>query len=602
MDNKNIILKEYFGHSSFREGQGDIVDSLVNGRDVLAVMPTGAGKSICYQVPALMLPGITLVVSPLISLMNDQVAALIQNGIPAAYFNSSLTYNQYRKALSLAERGRYKIIYVAPERLLTPEFLDFCNKVTISLVAVDEAHCVSQWGPDFRPSYLKIAEFIESFNKRPVVGAFTATATREVKDDIGELLKLRNPFAITTGFDRPNLTFSVVKPLDKMNYLTALVKDRSGKSGIIYCSTRKAVEEISEMLATEKISVTRYHAGLSPEERKQNQEDFVYDRKLVMVATNAFGMGIDKSNVSFVIHYNMPKDIESYYQEAGRAGRDGSEAECILLYAPRDINTIKYFIENPQENGELTENEQAELAARELERLKYMTYYCTTQDCLRSFILKYFGDTAPAFCEKCSNCLTHFEPVDITEDAQKIISCIIKTGQRYGKGLICDALRGMKNQKVLNFGLDRQSTYGLLSNYSKNELYNIFDFLEHNEYIVQTQEQFPILKVTEKYGEILHNTEKLIMKLPKKSVGTSSHGTVEENINHKLFSALKVLRKQIADRASVPAFVIFSDATLKEMCIKQPVTQADFLEISGVGATKYNRYGEEFMEVIKHFQ
>lgn len=600
MDIKRLILKEYFGHTSFRDGQADIVESLASGRDVLAVMPTGAGKSVCYQVPAIMLDGITIVVSPLISLMKDQVSTLIQNGIPAAYFNSSLTYNQYQKALAYAEKGKYKIIYVAPERLTTPEFLSFCDKVKISLIAVDEAHCVSQWGPDFRPSYLKIAEFTESFEERPPVGAFTATATSEVKSDIAELLKLKDPLTVTTGFDRPNLYFSVVKPSDKNTYLTAFLRERTEKSGIVYCSTRKAVEEVTQILSKEKISVTRYHAGLTDEERKINQEDFVYDRKTVMVATNAFGMGIDKSNVSFVVHYNMPKDIESYYQEAGRAGRDGSEAECVLMYSPSDIRTIKYFIDNPSETNNSTEEEQAELAARELERLKYMTYYCTTQDCLRSFILKYFGDTAPGFCEKCSNCLTHFETVDVTKDVQKIISCIIRTGQRYGKGVICDVLRGMKNQKIKTYGLDKQSTYGSLSKYSKSDIYNIFDNLEHNEYLVYTQDEYPVLKATPKCAVILDSSEKFVIKLPKRESLKYSE-KINSDFDAKLYEELKSVRRKLANKASVPAFVIFSDKTLMDMCLKKPKTEAEFLEVSGVGIVKLKRYGKEFAEVIKNF-
>lgn len=390
--NKYDLLKEYFGHSSFRAGQEDIVDCLLSGGDAIGIMPTGAGKSVCYQIPALIFPGIALVISPLISLMKDQVSALIQSGIPAAYINSSLSYAQNIKALQNAANGKYKIIYVAPERLSTPEFLNFCSKVEISMVAVDEAHCVSQWGQDFRPGYLKIPEFIDTLPCRPVVCAFTATATKEVREDIVKLIKLKEPFVMTTGFDRPNLFFSVIKPHNKNLRLIELIKERTDKSGIVYCATRKKVEDVCELLNESGFSATRYHAGLSEEERKINQEDFVFDRKTIMVATNAFGMGIDKSNVSFVIHYNMPKNIEAYYQEAGRAGRDGSEADCILLYNGQDVRTNQFLIDNSEPNPELTQEEQEIVRKRDMERLKYMTFYCTTSECLRSFILKYFGD------------------------------------------------------------------------------------------------------------------------------------------------------------------------------------------------------------------
>lgn len=398
MDGKHQILKRYFGHGSFRNGQENIIDSLINGRDALSVMPTGAGKSVCYQVPALLLDGITLVVSPLISLMKDQVAALIQMGISAAYINSSLDPNQVTKALEYAVRGKYKIIYVAPERLHTWEFQRFCQNVKISLIAIDEAHCVSQWGPDFRPSYLKIADFIDGFEVRPVVGAFTATATAEVKKDILNLLKLKNPEVVTTGFDRPNLYFSVLSPKNKNQTLLSLLSECKDKSGIIYCTTRKNVENVCGLLTENGFSATRYHAGLEDDERRRNQDDFVYDRKQIMVTTNAFGMGIDKSDVAFVIHYNMPKDLEGYYQEAGRAGRDGGDADCILLYSTKDVATIKYFIENPNENEDLSQEEQELLKDRQYERLEHMIKYCTTRECLRNYILKYFGDDCGDFC------------------------------------------------------------------------------------------------------------------------------------------------------------------------------------------------------------
>ena len=440
MDEKHRLLKEYFGHSSFRSGQEQIVDQLLSGRDAMGIMPTGAGKSVCYQIPALMLEGITIVVSPLISLMNDQVTSLIQSGIKAAYLNSSLTAGQYFKALNNIEAGKYKIIYVAPERLMTDRFQNICRNIKISMVAVDEAHCVSQWGQDFRPSYLKILDFIDSLPARPIVSAFTATATETVREDILKILKLRDPFVITTGFDRPNLFFSVINPSSKAETLLSLLRERKDRSGIVYCATRKSVEEVCQTLCNEGFLATRYHAGLSENERKCNQEDFVFDKKSIMVATNAFGMGIDKSNVSFVIHYNMPKNIESYYQEAGRAGRDGEQAECILLYKPSDVRTAKFLIENSEPNPELSQQQQETVKKLDYERLKHMTFYSTTNECLRSFILNYFGEGHISYCGKCSSCMTKSEIVDATVDAQKILSCIIRAGQNYGKKTIIDIL------------------------------------------------------------------------------------------------------------------------------------------------------------------
>ncbi len=438
---KEKVLKQYFGHSAFRSGQEIVVDAICRGKDALCVMPTGAGKSICYQVPALLFNGITLVVSPLISLMKDQVNSLTQNGIRAAYLNSSLSFAQYTKVISNIKNGIYKIIYVAPERLAVPGFRDVCRNIKVDFIAVDEAHCISHWGQDFRPGYLKIAEFVEALDYRPVIAAFTATATAEVKDDIEYSLKLKSPFRMTTGFDRPNLKFEVFRPKKKYEYLIEILNDHINDSGIIYCATRKIVEELGEKLNDIGFSVTTYHAGLSDDIRKQNQEDFVYDRKNIMVATNAFGMGIDKSNVAYVIHYNMPKDIESYYQEAVRAGRDGMSAECILLYNAADVHMNRFLIEHSEPNPDLTIDQQDLLRDRDYDRLKKITFYSTTNTCLRKFILEYFGEKSQNYCGNCSNCLTQFEEVDITIEAQKILSCIKRTGERYGKKMICDILR-----------------------------------------------------------------------------------------------------------------------------------------------------------------
>lgn len=603
MRDKLSVLKEYFGHDSFREGQDRITDSLLGGHDVLGIMPTGAGKSICYQVPALMFDGITIVVSPLISLMKDQVSALVQSGVAAAYINSSLTHAQYLKVLQNTESGKYKIIYVAPERLCAPAFLGICRNLNISMVAVDEAHCVSQWGQDFRPSYLKIPDFIDALNSRPVVGAFTATATGAVRDDIKTLLRLVSPLVVTTGFDRPNLFFSVMQPKNKSIELMKLIKERKNESGIVYCSTRKAVEEVCELLQKNGFAATRYHAGLDENERRRNQDDFVYDRATIMVATNAFGMGIDKSNVSFVIHYNMPKNMESYYQEAGRAGRDGRSADCILLYSAKDVRTNQFLINNSEPNPDLTEDEQEEVRRRDRERLKQMTFYCTTHKCLRKFILEYFGDKGPERCEKCSNCLSNHENTDITVDAQKIMSCVARTGQRYGKKVICDVLRGSKNERLISAGLSRQSTYGIMADCPEKRLRDIIDHLCESGYMTAQGDEYPILKLAPKSRGVLTGQEtlRMMLEIPQKKKSAAAKDAPLPPADEKLLAALKDLRKSLAMRQSIPAYVVFTDATLIDMCRLKPKTQEEFMEVSGVGQAKSQRYGEVFLAVIAEF-
>lgn len=597
---KYDVLSKYFGYSSFRKGQEEMVDCLLSGRDALGIMPTGAGKSICYQVPAIMLGGVTIVVSPLISLMKDQVNALVQQGVKAAYINSSLTDTQYDKVLKNAALGIYKIIYVAPERLDSVGFINLCRRIKISMVAVDESHCVSQWGQDFRPSYLNINKFISILPNRPTIGAFTATATDEVKNDIINILQLENPTVVTTGFDRPNLFFSVLRPAKKDARLIELINERSGKSGIIYCSTRKKVESVCDLLIKNGFAATRYHAGLSDEERIKNQDDFVYDRKPVMVATNAFGMGIDKSNVSYVIHYNMPKNIESYYQEAGRAGRDGQEADCILLYGAGDVQTCRYFIENTEPNPQLTPEQNEMFKKREEERLKHMIFYCRTSDCLRNYMLRYFGDEAEENCGKCSNCLTKFETVDVTIEAQKILSCIIRTGQKFGATMIVDVLRGKVNDRITYFGLDKQSTFGIMKDSKPTEIKYIIEKLEEQGYIISVGAGKPILRVTEMSYPILKGKAKVNIKKTRKLKSNIERVNIDET-NGELFDALKVVRTYFAMQRGVPAYIIFSDATLADMCKVMPVTPKEFLEVKGVSSIKLEKYGEAFMRVIKEY-
>lgn len=599
-----MVLKQYFGHSEFRNGQDQVVDAILNKNDALCVMPTGAGKSICYQVPALCFEGVTIVISPLISLMKDQVNALTQNGVRAAYLNSSLNSTQYFKAIENIRRGVYKIIYVAPERLMVPEFLEICKVIKIDLLAIDEAHCISQWGQDFRPSYLKISDFVDSLGYRPIIAAFTATATAEVKQDIEYSLKLENPFCITTGFDRPNLKFEVIRPKNKLSALLEILEKHDNDSGIIYCSTRKKVEELVSELNNEGFSATMYHAGLDDDIRKNNQEDFIYDRKNIMVATNAFGMGIDKSNVSYVIHYNMPKDIESYYQEAGRAGRDGSSAECVLLYSPGDVHTNQFLIENAEPNPDLTPEQCELLKERDYDRLKQITFYSTTNACLRNFILEYFGEKSSNYCGNCSNCLTQFIDVDITIEAQKILSCIKRTGESFGKKMICDILRGSKNEKIISRGLDNQTTYGLLSEYKEFQVRDIIDYLEFEGYIKLIGNDYPTLALCRKANAVLFDGEKIMMKQAKPKEPTVTKSKKEKslaNINNDLLSELKALRRELAIEKNVPAYIIFSDATLIDMCKKLPSTLQELLDVSGVGKVKLELYGDKFLQILKSY-
>ena len=521
---KYQVLKQVFGYDSFRQGQEELIDSILEGRDTLGIMPTGAGKSLVYQVPALMLEGITLVISPLISLMKDQVEGLNQAGIHAAYLNSSLTARQYYKALEFARMGRYPIIYVAPERLLTDSFLDFALHTKISMVAVDEAHCVSQWGQDFRPSYLKIVDFINRLPKRPVVGAFTATATKDVRDDMIDILQLQKPVVVTTGFNRENLYFGVEAPKDRYGAVRNYLETHPGDSGIIYCLTRKQVEEVCERLRADGFSVTRYHAGLSDDERRRNQEDFLYDRAQILVGSNAFGMGIDKSNVRFVLHYGMPKNLESYYQEAGRAGRDGEPAECILYYSGQDVITNQFFIENNQDNQELDPMTRMLVQERDRERLRKMTFYCYTRECLRDYILRYFGEYGSNYCGNCQNCLTQFETVDVTAEARALAGCVSACRQRYGINVILDTVHGANTAKIRQYHMEENPFYGSLFKVPMPRLRQIMNHLLLQEYLTVTNDSYAIVQLTEKSEVLLSgqaSKETIMMKLVREQEGTA---------------------------------------------------------------------------------
>jgi ATP-dependent DNA helicase RecQ len=605
---KYKVLKDVFGYDTFREGQEGLIDSTLAGRDVLGIMPTGAGKSICFQVPALLFQGITIVVSPLISLMKDQVAALNAAGVHAAFINSSLTEGQYRKAMEFAARGRYKIIYAAPERLMTDSFLALVNQVEISMVAVDEAHCISQWGQDFRPSYLKIAEFIQVLPKRPVIAAYTATATRAVKEDILCILGLQNPFVAVTGYDRKNLCFAVEKPKDKIQALLDYLDKNREKSGIIYCNTRKNVEEIHRRLIQEGYPAVRYHAGLSDEEKKQNQEDFIYDRMPVMVATNAFGMGIDKSNVRFVLHFNMPKDIESYYQEAGRAGRDGEPGECVLYYAGQDVKTNEFLINQQMENEEFDREDMELIRERNFERLRKMTFYCFTNECLREYILRYFGEYGGNYCGNCKNCLTEFQDTDVTKEAESILKLVKTSGQRYGIQAVTDAVHGSDSAKVRQFHLNENTYYGVLKDRTIVRIRQILNDLLVKDYLVLTAGDYPVLRLGERGKAMLDGAEEqVLLKLPKEqpkmqSSAKSGKQKVTDEVKYPiLFERLRQKRYKMAQEAKVPPYIIFSDKTLRQMSTYLPVTKEEMLSINGVGNSKYEKYGEAFAEEIRNF-
>ncbi len=685
------VLKQHFGYEAFRPGQEGVVGAILEGRDVLAVMPTGAGKSICYQVPGIALGGLTVVISPLVSLMGDQVRALVDAGVRGAYLNSTLTPGQQATVLRRAAEGAYQIMYVAPERLSDPRFLAFCAEATIPLVAVDEAHCVSQWGQDFRPSYLAIGAFIEQLPVRPVVAALTATATERVRDDIERLLGLHDPYRVVTGFDRPNLYFGVERldPSTKLKRIERYVREHPADSGIIYCSTRKDVEKVHAALVEDGVRAVRYHAGLAADERAESQRAFIADDAPVMVATNAFGMGIDKSNVRFVIHYNMPGSIEAYYQEAGRAGRDGEPSTCLLFWSDGDVSTCRFFIEQESGNEELTPEEADAVRATRRRMLETMCGYCLTTECLRKYILDYFGSAradaaasgsaragatggpadaaapsgteacgskppsrtevrsvglspqSPApddasltlrttggpldaaasssssagasitHCGNCSNCSGDFEAVDVTELARAVMRCVQELRGRFGKGVVCDVLRGSKSAKVLELGLDSCKTYGSVDA-SAAQLKEVIELLAAGSYLLITEGSYPTVGFGPRVREVADDGFSLKMKrvvrkrdrllgavsganTHRGSFGASGTGVPDDP---ELFERLRVLRKRIADRMGKPPYVVFSDAALRDMCARLPRTDEEFLEVSGVGATKLTRYGDDFLAEI----
>ncbi len=615
------ILHQTFGYPTFRPHQEQIVEAAVSGRDVMAVMPTSAGKSICYQVPALALGGLTIVVSPLISLMSDQVMALRELGVAAACLNSALDSHERSQTLTEMSRGLLNLVYVAPERLTDPAFLDVVQSHGLSLLAVDEAHCISQWGNDFRPSYQRICDFIDALPTRPPVMALTATATRQVREDIESTLGLRDPLRVVASFDRPNLSFAVERPSGKRakdKALLEFVRAHEQSSGIVYCMSRRAVEDVCDMLREQGVAATRYHAGLSPEERDRNQADFIYDRSPVMVATNAFGMGIDKSNVSYVVHYNLPLSLENYYQEAGRAGRDGTKAECLLLYTAGDVHTAEFLLSRTERTDLTPEQLQAMHEADE-QRLRQMVFYATTTDCLRSFILRYFGEEAPAYCGNCGNCLADYEEVDERTNALKILSCVARVRQHaiargnpatsVGAGSIVDILRGSKAAKVLERGWDSLSTYGIMADVPVPRIRAIIDELVYREFLTRAQGDYPTLALAGRGAVFMKGDKPFVMRVAKgrprkprpegRTRGASAAELPDLTPEQaELFEALRSLRTRLAREQQVPPYLIFNNATLEDMCRKRPTTPDELLEVSGVGTKKAERYGEAFLEVI----
>ena len=599
-------LKAVFGYDSFRPGQEAVINAILDGRDILAVMPTGAGKSLCYQVPAMLFSGITLVISPLISLMQDQVKALNEAGVNAAFINSSLSEKELNDTFKNAYKGHYKIIYVAPERLMSEGFISFAKSVEISMVTVDEAHCISQWGQDFRPSYMDIAEFINILDKRPIISAFTATATQNVREDIICSLGLNDPYFLVTGFDRENLFFQVDKPQNKERFILDFIGRHRGESGIIYCATRKNVDSLYTLLRKQHISVGKYHAGMSNEERKQMQNDFVFDYTSIVIATNAFGMGIDKSNVRFVIHYNMPSSMENYYQEAGRAGRDGLNSECILLFSPQDIIINRFLLEH-KDFSDIDPIDAMTIRERDIKRLQIMEGYCYTTECLRNYILKYFGEDPKKPCDDCGNCLRQFETLDMTDEAKKIINCIYESRGRYGKNIIMDTVLGAKTARLTEIGATEYKSYGVLESSNKNLLRRLIEelllegYIDTGEYQVLKLGDISRLKNTETKVLVKITDEDKITKRKEKPKSNKKGMDSLTSKGFKVFDKLKELRLEIARAEKIPPYIVFNDKTLIDMCAKIPTTKSDMLNVSGVGENKYGKYGERFIAVIKEY-
>ena len=601
-------LKRYFGYDSFRPGQEEIVSALLAGRDALAIMPTGAGKSLCYQVPALLLPGLTLVISPLISLMQDQVKGLNAAGIHAAFINSSLTETQIARALDLAAEGSYKLVYVAPERLESPVFRSFAAGADISMVTVDEAHCISQWGQDFRPSYLKILDFIDSLPRRPIVSAFTATATREVKDDIVCTLRLHDPKVLVTGFDRPNLYFQVERTRRKDDFVIQYLCGHPGESGIIYCATRKNVDKLQELLTEYGFAATKYHAGLSAEARRKNQNDFIYDTAPVIVATNAFGMGIDKSNVRFVLHYNMPQSMENYYQEAGRAGRDGLPSQCVLLFSAQDV-IINKFLLDKKDFAEMDDEEADLLRQRDLQRLQTMERYCQTTECLRNYILAYFGEHPTAPCGNCGSCNNDFDEVDMTDAAKWMINCVAELHGRYGKAILFGTLQGANRARLRELGAERFKSYGRMKDTPRETLERLLAQLLEDGYLVQSDDQYAVLHI----GDIapLKAGGQVLVKLPPQREPEQARAPKPKrrspmdaltSAGLELFNQLRQLRFDTAQREGLPPYVVFGDKSLVDMCLRAPRRAEDMLGIYGMGERKYEKYGAAFFAVIDAYR
>lgn len=579
------LLQSHFGYDSFRTGQEQAITQVFDGQNTICVMPTGGGKSMCYQIPALAMEGTTIVVSPLISLMKDQVDSLQAAGIPAASINSSLDVYEVREILHEVQMGIIKLLYIAPERLDSEMFLDGLQGVKVPLIAVDEAHCISQWGHDFRPSYRLISRMLEIFPDNPTVLALTATATPQVREDICRILDIEEQNTVITGFERANLSFSVIQGQDRERFIRDYVQKNDNEAGIIYAATRKTVDSVYESLVKRGVKAAKYHAGMPDDERRLGQERFLNDEVTVMVATNAFGMGIDKSNIRYVIHYQLPKNMESYYQEAGRAGRDGLPSECIVLYASQDVQTQRFLIDQAQDPSRIP---------GELKKLQGMVDYCHTENCLQQFIVHYFGDGSAAPCGHCGNCVDEREGQDVTEDVQKVLSCVIRMGQKFGKTMTAQVLTGSRNKKVLDFRFDQLSTYGVLKHMNSKEVSNLIEFMISQELLAVEQGSFPTIFVPDGGRDVLLGKRRVMRK---GAVVTKRIAT-----NDPLFEELRTVRKKLADEAGVPPFVIFSDKSLQDMVARKPKDDEAFLDVSGVGANKLEKYGEYFLEAIRMYE